>query len=247
MRNLQERRKQWIKERLALNEPPSPLLPETREALGSVSQQELAELREDDVAFKASPAGRRVLAALKHQTRVASQPRTRATWALATVAAVVCGVVILAIPRGNPAPGAVEDAEVTRVKGLAPKLVLSRLEGAAPQPLKTAAQVRPGDVITISYVAAGRPYGAIYSVDSRGEVTLHSPASEDAPPTLEPEGQHTLSLGYRLDATAGTERFYLVASPKPFSVHALLDAVRAGRSLPMPTPSATASLNKVTP
>src|SRR5690606_17549820 len=70
-------------------------------------------------------------------------------------------------PRTSPAIARAGE-EVTRLKGLEPTLALFRRTPRGAEPLKPGAAVRSGDVLRIGYRAAGRSFGAIFSVDGHG-------------------------------------------------------------------------------
>jgi hypothetical protein len=121
-----------------------------------------------------------------------------------------------------------EGIEETRIKGLEPSMYLYRKAGDSAQALKSGDRVRPGDLIQVYYEAAGRGYGAIYSVDRDGKVTWHLPD----------DGSHAVALGtgrvplqfaFELDSLAGFERFVFLASDKPFHPDSLLDTESAAK------------------
>src|SRR6185503_310143 len=100
------------------------------------------------------------------------------------VAAVTLGLTVITTRRVvGPPPAA------TRLKGLAPQLLLYREAGQAEaERLAPGAVARPHDVVQIAYQAAGRRYGAIVSVDGRGVVTRHLPATGARAAELRPGG-----------------------------------------------------------
>jgi hypothetical protein len=109
--------------------------------------------------------------------------------------------------------------ESTRLKGLEGSLVLHRKSGAAIEALSDGARASAGDVIQISYAAAGARYGAIFSIDGRGTVTWHLPLGlrpRAESPQVQPGGEVPLGSAYELDEAPGFERFFLVTSDKPF-------------------------------
>lgn len=134
--------------------------------------------------------------------------------------------------------------EPVRIKGLAPRLLVHRQRQGVIEQLRDGDVARAGDLVQISYVAAGNRNGVILSLDGRGVVTLHHPARPDATPTLVARGQHALDHAYELDDARSYERFVLVtAGDEPLSVTAVLDAAQrlakrgeAGRHSPLPLP-----------
>lgn len=116
---------------------------------------------------------------------------------------------------------------VERIKGLTPSIMVYRStpEGAAAlKPLDTASA---GDVLQIGYVAAGEPYGVIFSIDGRGSCTLHFPSQATGSTALEKEGEQLLDFAYELDDAPGFEHFFLATSQQPIAVDAVLDSARA--------------------
>jgi hypothetical protein len=136
------------------------------------------------------------------------------------------------------------DDDPVRIKGLRPHLRLHRQRGASIEELRDGDVARAGDLVQISYMAAGNRNGVVLSLDGRGEVTLHHPARPDAPPTLVARGEHALDHAYELDDARAYERFVLVTSgDEPLSPAVVLAAARelarqgrAARSSPLPVP-----------
>jgi hypothetical protein len=166
-------------------------------------------------------------------------PRLVPAIGLATL--LVIGGISLAViaPRADRSE---PEAEITRVKGARAHLVIHRRtaaaaeEAAGAEALSDGAAVRPGDVLQIGYVAGavgGAVHGAIFSIDGRGVLTLHFPASAAAPTRLEGAGAVLLDYAYRLDDAPEFERFFLVTADRPFPVEAALQAGRALAARPL--------------
>jgi hypothetical protein len=81
-------------------------------------------------------------------------------------------------------------------------------------------------VLRIGYRAGGRGYGLILSIDGRGVVTRHLPASGDRAATLQQTGMTLLDSAYELDDAPRWERFYFVTGESPFDAAAVLEAAR---------------------
>lgn len=124
-------------------------------------------------------------------------------------------------------PTMVPEPEVTRLKGLAPHLVVHRKLGDVAERLRDGASVRPGDLLQLGYVAAEATHGVIVSLDGDGVVTLHQPEFGTLPTALAGDGRVDLPFAYELDAAAGFERFVFVTSDAPLDVDAVLAAARA--------------------
>lgn len=191
--------------------------------------------------------------------RAAAAPRPGRRWWL--VVPVLAGfaaalVAAVAVPRRALAPGAggPEGArDSVRVKGLAPHLLVHRRTRQGAEQVAPGTPVRPGNLVQLGYVAAGRPYGAIVSLDGAGGVTRHWPVAGAAAATLESGREVLLPESFRLDAAPRFERFFLVTSDHPFDVGAVLQAARALASRPdahdgrLPLPSGLAEVDVVLP
>lgn len=146
----------------------------------------------------------------------------------------------------GPAEVAALDDDPVRIKGLRPHLRLHRRGPAGiVEELRDGDVARAGDLVQISYVAAGNRNGVVVSLDGRGQVTLHHPSRSDALPTLEARGEHALDHAYELDDAQGYERFVLVtAGDEPLSPAVVVAAARnlaqrdsAARHSPLPLPA----------
>ncbi|MFP4378576.1 MAG: hypothetical protein ACLFP4_16150 [Spirochaetales bacterium] len=130
----------------------------------------------------------------------------------------------------NPTRGTVIDqtTEQVRLKGASPTLRVFRSEGmnGSLVALEDGSQARAGDALQVAYDSATAPYGAVFSIDGRGNVTLHYPLDASANPRLEGGGVVTLPRSFVLDDAPLFERFYLVTSDQPFDVDRLLSRVR---------------------
>jgi hypothetical protein len=154
-----------------------------------------------------------------------SQPARSRIWVLAPALAAAAAIlfwVILPLERG---PGV--DLQTTRVKGN-PGLVIYRKVPQGVEELGNGSRVRPGDVLQVGYQAAGATHGVIISVDGRGAVTLHFPASPADPTALAEAGAQSLPHAYELDDAPDFERFFFVTSDHPIGVETVL---AAGRTL----------------
>jgi len=116
--------------------------------------------------------------------------------------------------------------EMTRVKGMQPTLHIYRDNNGEPELLADQAIVKESDRLQISYISAGMMYGAIFSIDGRGTVTLHFPENETVTPALDSEGEIALPYSYELDDAPAYEQFIFVTSEIEFSVADLLTTVR---------------------
>jgi anti-sigma factor RsiW len=117
-----------------------------------------------------------------------------------------------------------EEPDTTRVKG-SPQLIVHRQKGKEAEALANGAAARAGDVLQLSYVAAGAAYGAVVSIDGNGATTLHFPATQDGPTRL--LSHAALEAAYELDAAPRFERFFLVTSAAPIDVSKVMERAHA--------------------
>lgn len=184
--------------------------------------------REDAVFREAHPPGPALREIRRRAGLVAPAPRARPRPMLlvpVAAAVAVAAALVLRVPSGPLAPRpAIEDA---RLKGLAPRLEVHRSHpGKEPEQLREGAVVRKGDLVQLSYVAAGKPYGAVVSVDGRGIVTLHWPEEGGPAALLAQAGAVPLPHAYLLDDAPGFERFFLVTGEEAFDSARVVEAAR---------------------
>lgn len=80
----------------------------------------------------------------------------------------------------------------------------------ASEKLEPGQVVRSGDTVQLAYLSAGGPYGVIFSIDGRGNLTRHFP-EKAAPTTALISGKKTfLSESYELDDAPRYEIFFFV-------------------------------------
>jgi hypothetical protein len=154
------------------------------------------------------------------------------------------------ITGGNPAEGMSENvvenpdnpaseqgSELTRLKGIDPRLALFRKTDQGAVPVRPGETASPGEFLRIGYHAAGFDFGAIFSVDGNGNVTRHWPVKGNKAVRLK-SGEALLPNAFELDAAPAFERFYLVVAEHPFALEPLLAPLHAGtdsvHALPLP-------------
>jgi hypothetical protein len=212
------------------------------------SEARLDALREDSAAILERHPPRRVAAEIER--RLAPERRPVRMWQLAWAPAALALALVVAfglrpqtrapIPGGpgsqaSPARDPAGGDELT-LKGLAPELRVyrkdPRSDGHAER-LRDGSAVRGGDVVQLSYLAAGRRAGVIVSIDGRGGTTLHHPASAEAPALLSRSGEVPLARAYKLDDAPRFERFFFVsaADPAALDVAAVAAVLEAARRL----------------
>ena len=171
--------------------------------------------------------GRRIEAKLERARRDRARRRRREyrLWAVPAAALLAAVAVVTLFDRDGPAGG----PESTRLKGEEgkPRLEIYRKRAGGPERLEDGAAARAGDVVQIAYRSGGLRYGAILSVDGRGAVSAHLPASGDEAVPL--TAQDTLETAFELDDAPRWERFYLVAGDRRFDLEPVRKKLKAGK------------------
>jgi hypothetical protein len=111
-----------------------------------------------------------------------------------------------------------EPVSAIRIKGLDPAINIYRQAGDEAEHLGPLAKVQENDLLQIAYVAAGKSYGAILSIDGRGVVTMHFPYQSTEASRLESDGEVALDYSYQLDDAPRFERFFFLTSDKVFDI-----------------------------
>ncbi|WAS93294.1 hypothetical protein [Nannocystis punicea] len=222
------------------------------ERAGAIDEAELAALRASNAAIlTAHPAaavaaevGRRVDQRMAEAR--AHRQHNHAWWFGLPTAVAAAAVAVVMLRPGDPdaptgEPSVLgdmsngESADGVRVKGLASHLVLHRQVGEAAEQLRAPARAGAGDVLQVSYVAAGATHGVVASLDGAGVVTLHFPADVGGSTALRQGGAVRLAQAYELDEAPNFERFVFVTADAP------LDASRVVAALKMLAPFADAT------
>jgi hypothetical protein len=219
-------------ERLHLGELPKAEADALRATLGA---DELAALADDDAHFAADYPASLVLPRVR--ARAAARGRPSAWWLLVPALAVAASAALMVPGTGTSvaASGVTTGADAvedTRIKGLRSQLLVHRLRGdGGVEKLADGALGRPGDRLQLAYVAGQHRYGAVASVDGRGNVTWHLPATGAAAATLEPKGQVVLPTSFELDDAPAYERFVFVAADAPFTLDSVQSELAAARAV----------------
>ncbi|HET6584253.1 MAG TPA: hypothetical protein VFG69_12410, partial [Nannocystaceae bacterium] len=145
-------------------------------------------------------------------------------------------------PVVKPVPAKPEDG--VRLKGQRAHLVIHRRESDGPVRLEEEAEVHADDLLQVGYVASGRKYGVIVSIDGAGAVTLHWPDAVDESTALEQGEVVALAHSYELDDAPEFERFVLVTSNDPIdaavvvkAAERIADSPKRARSKRLPVPT----------
>lgn len=220
----------WLVERAALDE----VAPVSRPRVDTADPRELAEriaaLRADNASELAAHPTAAAVAQIESRVAAARRRRrrTQRRWfGVMSVAIAGCLLVVIVGPRRVPGTHQ-DDEEVTRVKGSS-RLIAYRQSGERTERLDKDSLVRAGDVVQLAYNGGGHKFGVIASVDGAGVVTLHFPASEDAPPEGTALLAKTTALphAYVLDDAPRFERFFLITADQPIDVQQSLASLRA--------------------
>jgi hypothetical protein len=140
--------------------------------------------------------------------RLPSAAWVRRAFAVAASLAVVgAGLGVLRLREGG-----IDAPAETRIKGLTPHLGVFRQTPAGVEALADGSLARDGDLVQLTYQAAGRRFGVILSIDGRGVVTVHHPRDGRQAARLVPGQAVRLPSAYRLDDAPGWERFVLVTA-----------------------------------
>lgn len=223
----------WLVERAALDEVPATSRGRVDRADAGELATRIAALRADNEAELAAHPAAAAVASIENriaaERRAASRSRRRAWLGMVSVAAAAAVVVVLVAKRGESdavVPGE-DPPEITRVKG-GTRLLAFRQVGNRAERLDEDALVQAGDLIQLRYNAGGQRYGVIASIDGAGVVTLHYPASEDAPPEATALAPKTTALphAYSLDDAPRFERFFFITAGAPLDVPQSLAALR---------------------
>lgn len=223
----------WKLERYLIGELPAPEMKRIAEL--QAADPELAgwlrALEAEHADLQASHPTGRMAGRIWAKLQQAGKPRGRrgfriAAAALAPAFALLLVFLIIPGPPGGPNGTAMRpvepEKEPTRLKGLVPELHLYRKSAGGAEALRPGGAVRPGDLIQVYYEAAGLRYGAIYSVDGNGAVTLHLPERGSHALPLTPSGRTPLASAFELDAAPGREDFHFLASDGPFDLDSAL-------------------------
>lgn len=220
---------------------------EAQQAMAALSDEEraevsarMAELAKDNAAILDRYPAARIKKEVERRYAESKQPARR--WALAMVPALAAASLAVIFATGGlgthktqggatgsgPTIGSPESDDIL-LKGGAPELhIYKKREGQKPELLGAGSAVRPGDVVQLSYSAAGRCCGVIVSIDGRGTATLHHPAAATEPALLQAGGEVPLAKAYALDDAPQFERFFFITSrtKQPIDAQAVLAAAQ---------------------
>lgn len=154
------------------------------------------------------------------------------TWQYASVGAVLV-IVFFILPPVKPdlvkndiENLIFEEPKNIRLKGIEPELHIYRKHNDYIEQVLHNQLAKEDDLLQIKYQGAGYQYGMIFSIDGRGEITLHFPSSRQESNKIQSQGEIALPFSYQLDDAPNFERFFLITSHKNFSVNKILERIR---------------------
>jgi hypothetical protein len=221
----------WLVERLALGELDAAAAADVRRRLadeGRDADAELAALAASNREILEAHPPARVAAAVGARAH-AKRPRTwLAALPLVLAGAAALGLVAKPAPRGATSrPESDVVFEDTTPKGSTdPVLGVYRQRDGGSERLADGAAAARGDLVQLTYRAGAARFGALLSIDGRGQVTMHWPDGAAAAGRLSEKGEVRLPSAYELDDAPAFERFFLVTGEAPFALASVVDAAR---------------------
>ena len=227
------RRGDWKLERFRLNELPEEEMREVQNALDEDPnlRARLKALEESDRKIRVSYPTERVAQQIARRSERRGMPSMSRFGPRLALAAVVLLAVVFAIYLPGPEVPPAWDRkgmDGIRLKGVKPDLLLYRKMASEVEQLADSSVAYAGDLIQIFYRAAGKPFGAIVSVDGRGTVTRHLPASGTRAVRLIQGDPVSLDYSYELDDAPKWERFYFLTADTSFDVRDVTRAAKGG-------------------
>lgn len=98
--------------------------------------------------------------------------------------------------------------------------------GGSVRRLSEGDKVKRGERIRFEVNAGRRGYAAVAGIDAKGTSTVYFPFNGKEPAAVDPSLDHVLPGAIALDATPGSETFYVLYSEQPFSLTEALTALR---------------------
>jgi len=120
-----------------------------------------------------------------------------------------------------------EPGSEIRLKGILPELSVYRKQKDYVEKIADNQYVSNHDILQLRYRGAGYQYGVIFSIDGRGEITLHFPDDVNGNTRIQPEGNVALPYAYELDDAPYFERFFLLVSHESLDVDEILKKGKA--------------------
>lgn len=215
----------WLLERYALGELSADKLAAVKARLDSVPEEaeRLRLLRADNAAFAVQYPARTFAPAIRARAGLKPRSGRKAVWLAAPALALAAAWMLVVGPGLGPSQPDVlsKGQHGAAAESVGAALHLHREGDGELTPGATAAQ---GDVLGFRFDVRDPGFGALFSIDGAGVVTLHLPESVAQGPIAVEPGRTTVDLGYELDDAPGYERFFLVLAQQPFDLDAVLHA-----------------------
>ncbi|MBN1221684.1 MAG: hypothetical protein JXB23_00450 [Candidatus Aminicenantes bacterium] len=227
-----KRVKEWELERYLLGE-----LPQTRmKEIGRLLQQDaplrtqLSSLQKsDENILRAYPAERMIPEIQnkyqRQKTRAKKRPHSRAIRSLLYASPAFAAALILLFIVVFKSPV----SQDFRIKGTdsidmtKSQILIYKKIGDDVLLLQNGDVAHKGDLLQLAYVAAGQPFGVIFSIDGNGMITLHYPDDGLSSTKLLPNESVPLGTSYELDDAPGYERFFFVTAQSEINVIDILE------------------------
>jgi len=117
----------------------------------------------------------------------------------------------------------------TRVKGLKTGLEIWRKTAEQTEQLADNSEAKAGDLLQIRYIAL-EPYGALFSLDGNGTLTVHLAGKNGKAASLEAGKIISLENAYELDNAPKFETFYLITAGKEFELAPVVEKLLQGKT-----------------
>jgi hypothetical protein len=232
----------WLVERLALGELDADAAAEVRRRLaaeGRDADAELAALAASSREILEAHPPARIAAAVRARAVATRRPSRGFLAALPLVLAGAAAIGLLARPAKHDTTDRAPALEDTIFKGPADAgtavLGVYRHRESGDERLADGAAAARGDLVQLTYRAGAARFGALLSIDGRGQVTMHWPDSAAAAGRLSEKGEVRLPSAYELDDAPAFERFFLVTADAPFPLASVVEAARALAARPQAT------------
>lgn len=241
----------WLLERLAAGELPPAQERSLRERLAATGDtHRLAALAASNTEVLAAHPAAEVAAEVRCRAAVAKVPTAWRPLRVLSLAAAGAAAVVLLLMRSPAGPSQSQlgpEQETITSKGLQPAIGLYRKTATGVERLGPTNRLRPGDIVQLRYIAAGKRYGVVASCDARGAVTLHLPETPGRAAALIKDGERALAHAYELDASPGFERFVFVTADVSFDTELVVRNLKQGAPLPQDFAIWSLTLEKGTP
>jgi hypothetical protein len=117
----------------------------------------------------------------------------------------------------------------TRVKGLKTDLEIWRKTSEQTEQLADNSEAKAGDLLQIRYSTL-EPYGALFSLDGNGVLTVHLAGKNGKAASLEAGKIISLENAYELDNAPKFETFYLITANKEFELAPVVEKLLQGKT-----------------